>query len=139
MTTEICTFEHAEHVALQGNVHLIDIHLLLARQAPDKARVAHDIVLDLSAANVKASAREISTFILYLAADLLPRLGARRITIVTGKDQTDFNWDTMGTAAIQELAADHERFDVVNDIASVAVDDFQIVAEPVPLQLTQAA
>lgn len=139
MTTEICTVEHAEHVALQGNVHLIDIHLSLARQAPDKTKVAHDIVLDLSAANVKASAREISTFILYLAADLLPRLGTRRITVVTGKDQTDFNWDTMGTAAIQELAVDHERFDVVNDIASVAVDDFQIVAEPVPLELTQAA
>ncbi|MCZ6656870.1 MAG: hypothetical protein O7C67_06200 [Gammaproteobacteria bacterium] len=135
MNTEIHVLEHAEHVALQGNVNLLDLHLLLARRTANEAVVTRDIVLDLGAANVGASVREISTFIVFLANDLLARLGTRRFTVVTGSEQIDFNWDTIGLAAIHELAASHERFDVVDDIARVKVDGSQNVAESAPPRL----
>ncbi len=135
MNTKICILRRAEHVALQGNVNLLDLHLLLARRTTNKAMIARDIVLDLSAASVNASDREISAFLLFLASNLLPRLGTQRLTVVTGSEQTDSNWNTMGLAAIHELAASHECFDVVNDIARVNVDDSQNVAESVPSKL----
>ena len=129
MNVKICILEHAEHVALQGNVNLLDLHLLLARRTVNKAIVTRDVVLDLGAANVNASVHEISTFILFLANDLLARLGTQRFTVVTGSEQIDFNWDTIGMAAIHELAASHERFDVVDDTAGVNVGGSQKVAE----------
>ena len=137
MNTEICILKHAEHVALQGNVNLLDLHLLLARRTTNNATVTRDIVLDLGAANVNASVHEISTFIVFLASDLLARLGTQRFTVVTGSEQIDFNWDTIGMAAIHELAASHERFDVVDDIARVKVDGSQNVAESAPPNLAE--
>ncbi|TDJ27816.1 MAG: hypothetical protein E2O59_07365 [Gammaproteobacteria bacterium] len=122
MKTEVQLLGQAEHVRVVGTVDLPDLHVLLARRVTNKAIPMRDLFLDFRDADLTVSALEISTFIDFLASDLLKRLGTHYLTVASSRRSSNHHWwGKVGNAAILGLADSHPRFDVVHDVVKTDI------------------